>query len=187
MITTRLQFYHRLALRRALSFSLVAAAVSALGSSFNYAVLASATDRTVCLEAGQDARRASKKIKWHKNLDATKQLAKQEGKLLLVEVYADWCGWCTKMDKVTYANSDVIAHLNERFVCVRMDVETRQGQQFAQQFDIQGLPCAVVIDPVTGRSQKIPGYLPAGVFIAALDGAENVVIGASQDQSGSDV
>jgi thiol:disulfide interchange protein len=30
--------------------------------------------------------------------------AVKEGKIVLVDAYTDWCGWCKKMDRDTYSN-----------------------------------------------------------------------------------
>ncbi len=44
-------------------------------------------------------------------------------KILLVDVYTDWCYWCKVMDKKTYAVDDVIKQLNKDFVCVKFNPE----------------------------------------------------------------
>lgn len=61
-------------------------------------------------------------IKWY---TAEKGFAKaaKEKKLVLVDIYTDWCGWCKKMDKETYANKSVAKALNKNFVCVKYNPE----------------------------------------------------------------
>jgi thiol:disulfide interchange protein len=34
--------------------------------------------------------------------------ALKEGKIVLVDAYTDWCGWCKKMDRDTYTNPTII-------------------------------------------------------------------------------
>ena len=52
--------------------------------------------------------------------------AKRLDKILLVDVYTEWCGWCKVMDSKTYTDSTVIATLNKNFVCVKFNPEIRK-------------------------------------------------------------
>jgi len=42
--------------------------------------------------------------------------AKESGKILLIDVYTDWCGWCKVMDNKTYTDSQVIQTLAKDYV-----------------------------------------------------------------------
>jgi len=50
-------------------------------------------------------------------------LAKKSGKILLIDMYTDWCGWCKKMDKDTYAKEEIIKMINDDFVPVKFNPE----------------------------------------------------------------
>lgn len=49
--------------------------------------------------------------------------AKQTNKILLVDIYTDWCGWCKKMDKETYSQAEVINLINKYFIPVKFNPE----------------------------------------------------------------
>lgn len=49
--------------------------------------------------------------------------AKKENKMLLVDMYTDWCGWCKHMDKRTYTDPTVIAKINANYVPVKFNPE----------------------------------------------------------------
>src|SRR5690349_18588878 len=49
--------------------------------------------------------------------------AKKEHKILLVDVYTDWCGYCKVMDRETYTNDTVIRTLKQHFVTVKLNPE----------------------------------------------------------------
>lgn len=62
--------------------------------------------------------------------------AKESGKILLVDVYTDWCGWCKKMDRDTYTDSAVIQTLHAEYVCVKLNPEkainyTMEGKTYS--------------------------------------------------------
>lgn len=50
-------------------------------------------------------------------------LAKKQNKIILVDAYTDWCGWCKKMDRDTYTNKEIIKILNENFVVIKFNPE----------------------------------------------------------------
>ena len=56
--------------------------------------------------------------------------AKAENKILLVDAYTDWCSWCKVMDRETYTNAQVIAVLNNEFICVKFNPEVEKKHKF---------------------------------------------------------
>jgi uncharacterized protein YyaL (SSP411 family) len=58
-------------------------------------------------------------VKWHKFDDAI-VAAQADGKHIMVDVYTDWCGWCKKLDKETYADLAVREVLAESYVSVKV-------------------------------------------------------------------
>jgi len=71
----------------------------------------------------------SKKLQWFEYVDGYNK-AKAENKILLVDAYTDWCGWCKVMDRETYTNAEVIAALNNEFVCVKFNPEVEKKHKF---------------------------------------------------------
>jgi thioredoxin-related protein len=49
--------------------------------------------------------------------------AKKNNKIILVDAYTDWCGWCKVMDKKTYTNSDIQNALKKDFVSIKINPE----------------------------------------------------------------
>jgi thioredoxin-related protein len=45
------------------------------------------------------------------------------GKIIFVDVYTTWCGWCIRMDQTTFKDEAVVKMLNERFVSVKFNAE----------------------------------------------------------------
>lgn len=57
--------------------------------------------------------------------------AVQENKILLVDVYTDWCYWCKVMDRETYTDTLVIEKVNRHFVTVKLNPEKNGTFRFA--------------------------------------------------------
>lgn len=62
------------------------------------------------------------KINWV-SIEEAAELANEDGKKIMVDLYTDWCGWCKRMDKETYSNAKVVAYINENYHAVKFDAE----------------------------------------------------------------
>lgn len=65
---------------------------------------------------------AQDKIKWYSIEEALK-MAAHEPRVLVIDVYTDWCGWCKKMDANTFSDPGIIEQMNSKFYPVKMDAE----------------------------------------------------------------
>ena len=61
-------------------------------------------------------------LKWYGFEEGYKKAVKEK-KILLVDAYTEWCGWCKVMDRETYAKIDIILKLNKYFVAVKFNPE----------------------------------------------------------------
>ncbi|MDF1696795.1 MAG: DUF255 domain-containing protein [Saprospiraceae bacterium] len=56
--------------------------------------------------------------------------AKKDNKMILVDVYTDWCKWCKVMDKETFSDSDVSSFIGENFHLAKLNAEQKKTIQF---------------------------------------------------------
>lgn len=115
---------------------------------------------------------------WRSVSEALTQ-APGEEKLILIDVYTDWCGWCKRMDRDTYADSAVGAYIAERFVAAKMNPEKSgtvqyDGREFSQAefgqaLGVNGYPATAFFTPKGELITVVPGYLPAGDFRLLLE------------------
>lgn len=71
---------------------------------------------------------AQEKVKWY-NIQEAIELAQDEPRIMVIDVYTDWCGWCKRLDATTFADPEVVSVLNEHFYPVKLDAEGKQDIQ----------------------------------------------------------
>ena len=124
-------------------------------------------------------------IKWYNFTDGYNK-AVEEGKIILIDAYTDWCGWCKVMDKKTYTDAGVIEVLNKNFVCVKLNPEQNVEYTFADktmkadvllQFlgsgQVTGYPSTIFWpNPATNQQRYLQaGFMGPSDFLALLDAA----------------
>lgn len=51
------------------------------------------------------------------------QLARETGRMVLIEVGGDWCSWCHVLDRFLNRHSAIRAKLHEKFVVLKVNVD----------------------------------------------------------------
>ena len=116
-------------------------------------------------------------LKW-KKFDEGLSLAKKEKKNILVDVYADWCKWCKKMDAEVFTNDSIAPYLNKNFVLIKLNGEssekikykgeTMNAADFARGFGVSGFPTVIFLEPDGEAITKVPGFLDAQNFMPII-------------------
>jgi len=109
-------------------------------------------------------------INWETSYDTALEKAKKDKKLVMVDVYTDWCGWCKKLDRDTYSDKTVQETLVKNFVTVKINPEkSKKNGELAKQFGMRGYPHIVFLDDSGKKFGEVSGYQPAGQFQKSLD------------------
>ena len=126
-------------------------------------------------------------IKWYSWEEAVKA-NKSKPKLMFVDVYTDWCGWCKRMDQTTFLDKEVIQYLNTHFYPVKLNAEQRGDiQHNGQVFQFRdvgrrgvhelayslldgrlGYPSYVYLNEKQERLKISPGYKDAANLLKEL-------------------
>jgi len=122
---------------------------------------------------------AQDKIEWLTFEEAAMKTANNP-KMVFVDVYTDWCGWCKKMDKDTFTDPRVVAHLKKNFYAVKLNAEDTKrrfpfmGKTFSEAemavaMRVNSYPNFVVIEPGLQNLAQLPGYREPADFLAGLN------------------
>ncbi|EGA66747.1 protein-disulfide reductase DsbD [Vibrio brasiliensis] len=99
-------------------------------------------------------------------------LAKQAGKPVMLDFYADWCVACKEFEKYTFHQQDVESRL-KNFVLLQADVTRNQPQdiELLKEMNVLGLPTIEFWD-ANGESvsnARITGFMDAETFLSHLN------------------
>ncbi len=83
-------------------------------------------------------------VAWVKGFDAAKAEAKKTNKLIMVDFWTTWCGFCKQMDATTMKSKDVI-QASRSVVPVKLDAE-REGATLARKHQVSGFPSFIFMD-----------------------------------------
>ncbi|MHB1279005.1 MAG: thioredoxin family protein [Bacteroidia bacterium] len=92
-------------------------------------------------------------------------LAKKEDKLLFMDAYTSWCGWCKELDKRTFSNQKLADYMNSHFVILKMDMESKAGVPLAKKFNVNAYPTLLFINHKEKITHRIEGFLEAKAML----------------------
>jgi thioredoxin 1 len=101
-------------------------------------------------------------------LDEALVRAKAQKKLVLIDVFATWCGPCHEMDDTVYSRDDVAKAIDSAWVPLRRDGERDEGLQIATKYHVVGFPTILLIDENGKEVDRLMGFVQPKDLIAQL-------------------
>jgi len=68
-------------------------------------------------------------LQWY-TIEEALEMNKNNDKMLFVDVYTEWCGWCKVMDKKTFTVKEVQDYIRDNFIPVKFDAEQKSAISF---------------------------------------------------------
>src|SRR5271154_940031 len=107
---------------------------------------------------GPASPQTSATLHWQPWSDAAFTQARVEHKFVLLDLEAVWCHWCHVMDDITYRDPTVVRLLNQRYVLVKVDQDSRPD--ISNRYQDYGWPATVVFAADGSEIVKRQGYIP---------------------------
>ncbi|MFH1454424.1 MAG: thioredoxin family protein [Armatimonadota bacterium] len=111
---------------------------------------------------------SAEQINWYYSFSDAQKEAQKTGKPMLVDVYTDWCGYCKKLDKDVFTDTDVI-NLSKSFVCVKVDGD--KYRSVVQKYGVRGYPTTLFLKPNGSVIKKAVGYMGADEYLKDMKNA----------------
>lgn len=119
-----------------------------------------------------------KEIQWYA-YDEGLVLAKETDRHVFIDFTAKWCGYCKKMEREAFADSTVIALLNNDFVPVKVDGDSKNelnidGYKTTEQdltrfeYKVRGYPSFWFLKPDGTKLTNVHGYRQTDFMVKAL-------------------
>lgn len=106
---------------------------------------------------------------WTSTLAEAQQQAKKGNRLIFVDMFADWCGWCHKIEKEVFPTPQFKA-ATKNMVLLRLDTEDgKEGTQFSRSRGVRSLPTFLILTADLQLAGEIRGYAPTDPFVARID------------------
>lgn len=108
-------------------------------------------------------------VNYLRNYEMAIKVAKQQNKIVMLVIVADYCPWCKKFERKTLKDSAVMAKTNESFVGIVIDKYKDKGK-YPQEFSSPLIPAVFFINPKDGKSlQETVAYMKPDEFIENMD------------------
>lgn len=109
------------------------------------------------------------------SLDSVLVKAGNEGKLIFIDAYTDWCKPCKWMSENVFTNDTVGKFFNENFINMKLDMDTKKeaGKKLAEKYQINCYPTYLFIDSDDNVVYRFSGGMPATDFITSSKKALN--------------
>lgn len=103
-------------------------------------------------------------IKWRpSSLGEALKSARAEGSVVMVDVYADWCGPCHRLDEEVFNRDDVAGALKGA-IPLKIDGEKGEGPRLVERYHVVGYPTILFLNSKGEEIDRVFGFMDAEAF-----------------------
>jgi tetratricopeptide (TPR) repeat protein len=109
-------------------------------------------------------------ITWERDYEKAIERARAEKKLIVADMFTDWCELCKKMDAETFAEPRLIQKMANKYVWLKLNTETEEdGLRLQTEFAILTYPTILVLDSQGEEVDRVDRFLPATQFTEKIE------------------
>ncbi len=110
-------------------------------------------------------------VPWNVNAyDDVFQMAADEGKPVLIDFYADWCGVCVELDHNVW-NQDIVIDATQDYIPLKLDYtkSTDELEALRKKHNIGGLPTVMIVGPDGTERARFNTFMEPEEVVEWLD------------------
>ena len=114
--------------------------------------------------AKSSSEQGRQQLTWVYNENEALELAKKTNQPVLIDMWAEWCEACKKMDATTFSDPQVISLLNsQNWILLKLDLteSNDENDTIQEKYQVGGLPTLIIMPPGsqdTGHYLTLAGY-----------------------------
>ncbi len=106
--------------------------------------------------------------RWLTSVDEALEAARDGDRYILVDLYAEWCGWCKVLEDQVFSSPE-FRDFTRDMVLLRVDVEDGgEGTELQTRFEAMSLPTTLILDSGMVKIGEVQGFAPTDRFIAKV-------------------
>lgn len=95
-------------------------------------------------------------------------MAVRSGKLVFIDLYADWCPPCRMMEREVFSRKDVGEFMERYFVAAKYNTDKTTGRELLKRYGSGSIPLYLIFDTEGELLGRIQGAADADTFLDNL-------------------
>lgn len=95
-------------------------------------------------------------IQWQRDLQSAHRESLRSNRPVLIVFGADWCHFCTKLEKESLGHPRIATYINQTFIPVHLDFD--EAQREAGILGVTAIPCVVALTPQAELVGRLDGF-----------------------------
>jgi len=117
---------------------------------------------------------ATSGVRWEVRFEEAQKKARASRKPIMVDFWAEWCGWCHRLDQTTYLDPTVVKMAGD-FVAVKVDTEGgRKQTEIALRYNVSTLPTILFLSAGGRQILKVGQFQGPGQFPKTMEAAREM-------------
>ena len=110
-------------------------------------------------------------VRWEQKFEEALKKARAQNKPIMVDFWAEWCGWCHHLDQTTYVDPEVV-RLSADFIPVKVNTEGGSREaEIALRYNVSSLPTIAFLSPSGRLISRLNGFQGPGQFPFTMEAA----------------